>query len=366
MVDLEFILSLRYDPATKSLPKKSLLDYEENKTSISPQTLEDLLLTNIENVLGDYDKVGISLSSGVDSPLVLLLFKKLFPDKKIIAFVNTDNERFQTAELIQKLNLEAYEVDPPSIYEEIPFYVNMCKEPRINAYHHRIWNAAKIQGCEILLTGDGADELFGGYIHRYKSFITGFGNAINRYMNGHINDWVPAQNFMFKNKDVYTKVKDYLDGLFLQPKSHNLRYVLRADYNGKFLCDLLPTVQKISKHYKIQTFSPFLMSNIRDMASHMKLTQLYKNNIGKVILRKILKKYDYFPSNNKIGLTYDLKKDYGMHFEEIRTSLREAHKIYDFVNKDWVERHIITNEYRYINKMYQLLACEEYLNWMKT
>src|SRR5690348_15609888 len=95
---IEFMLSLRYDPHIDTLlPRKTRKDFTPLSTYISPEHIESSLLLNLENKLSGYDKIGISLGSGVDSPLVLAMAKKLFPKKEILAFVANTAEQYDVA-----------------------------------------------------------------------------------------------------------------------------------------------------------------------------------------------------------------------------------------------------------------------------
>lgn len=77
------ILTLRYNHS----PSENKLDWNNFTIAKIPENILDVIEQSIRSDLEDnligYDKVAISLSSGVDSTLVLAILRKTFPDIKI-------------------------------------------------------------------------------------------------------------------------------------------------------------------------------------------------------------------------------------------------------------------------------------------
>ena len=185
------------------------------------------------------------------------------------------------------------------IKSNLPELISMTKKPRWNTYTHLIAKEAKKYG-NLLVTGDGADELFAGYTFRYKKFLqllkphdTWLSKA-KKYLECHNRDWVPNQKLLFDGsikfnwKTIYSYLKPYF-----QNKMHPLNQVLLADYNGKLTYDFIPTSNHILKYYRISGGPIFLDKKIISFAMGLPLDQKYNmlQNQGKLILRKISKRY---------------------------------------------------------------------------
>lgn len=83
---LRNILTLRYDPSQKStLPSLTWKDFLP-KFHVNDIKIEDNIKSYLEQYLSRTNDLGIALSGGVDSTVVLYLIKKFFPNLKINAF----------------------------------------------------------------------------------------------------------------------------------------------------------------------------------------------------------------------------------------------------------------------------------------
>lgn len=146
------------------------------------QELEyDLLTVVKKNLISDV-KIGIFLSGGIDSSLLLLLAIKLnikieaftsffLPENKYKKF-NTDYSYSKKIcsdynIVLNKIELDQNDVKVKS--ELINFLLNLDEPlPNMNILNSYLQaKAAKINSCKVIITGDGADEIFGGY-QRYK------------------------------------------------------------------------------------------------------------------------------------------------------------------------------------------------------
>ena len=84
-------------------------DFKEIRYNELESIIENQIRDSIRNKIGDnIDKVGISLSSGIDSTLVLALLRKEFPSIKIeslsIKFSQSTDETYASKKISEKFD----------------------------------------------------------------------------------------------------------------------------------------------------------------------------------------------------------------------------------------------------------------------
>ena len=117
-------------------------------------------------------------SGGIDSSLISYYALKVNKNIKLFTFIpktitNSNNDVLNAekrASLIGADNFENLFFDDKNLYEYLDMYSNNMYEPTSDAAiipTLYLSDIAKKQGYKVVLTGDGSDELFGGY-SRYK------------------------------------------------------------------------------------------------------------------------------------------------------------------------------------------------------
>ena len=376
-------LTLRYNPlqnTTRSLANAK--GFSTGNSDPDGKLVEKLLLASVNKLTKNKkDVITVSLSSGIDSSLCLALLRKQFPEQKIVSicgvFDKKQDESGRAKEIARKFNSDFKILRIPSLYTNMPELISMTKKPRWNTYTHFVANEAKKYGA-LLVTGDGADELFAGYTFRYKKFLhllkpddTWLSKA-KKYLECHNRDWVPNQKLLFdKNikfnwKTIYSYLKPYF-----QNKMHPLNQVLLADYNGKLSYDFIPTSNYILKHYSISGGPIFLDKKIISFAMGLPLDQKYNiiQNQGKLILRKLSKRYGVKHIDEKKGFSPDLFSDWKKTGKSICESyiMKSDSRIYEkkIINPNWVlmafKKIETDNDIRYLTKLVSVLALEIWL-----
>jgi asparagine synthase (glutamine-hydrolysing) len=378
MIDKSYIrdiLTLRYHPrANTVLPKlgwQHFLEYNGIAQFIQP--LMEETIRRIINVNRD-KKVGIGISGGVDSSVVLALTRKCFPELEINTFCITFGDDDREAKDAQHVS-ELYSTNHEHIHIENPFetlreQIAIVGEPRWNLYPYFLFREAS-KNCDLLLSGDGGDELFGGYVFRYKYLMQNScpGNPIQRYLEAHSRDWVPDQEelfaFPFNWNDIYNLLRPYFENP-LPP----IGKVFLADYNGKLLNDFAPTNAAFSEHFKIRTIAPMLEPEVLFVATHLPYSLKYdhKSGLGKIILRQILlENSGYKPAvKEKIGWGMDIVEMWDKYVRDMcESALSSARSVeIGIISKEWLPkgfRKANEHDLRYISKMFGLLALEIWL-----
>lgn len=377
------MLTLRYDPTVEgasSVPKLTpeQIKSKRNGTHPSSQQIERELREIISTAISSHNPktISLALSTGVDSNLMLSLLRDEYPNlniKCISVSFDESSESVYAKKIAESKNTDFYNVTVNNPLKDLPFLISIVKEPRWNLYQYYFIEKSK-KFSNILFTGDGGDELFGGYTFRYTKFLRLFDEnddwkqRIIHYLECHERDWVPDQekifgeNIRFYWSSIYALLRPYFDNE-LDP----LDQVFLADYNGKLIYDFVPTNDKFFNYLGITGISPILDNKIIDMSLRIPSSVKFnkESNMGKMPLREILSRLDSKNiSDTKIGFGMDLKKLWTSSAKEIVISTLSNASIFrdKIISNDFYDRSIKrieeTGDLRYIGKMLQLLSLE--------
>ena len=171
------ILTLRYDPSLKTnWEKLSSEDFELKESSDYLESIEKSILTSIKKELIDNEKrVSVALSGGVDSILLMSLLRKVFPDIEVeaisVKFSNSVDETKIANTIAEKFGANHHIIPIDNFLEELPKAISIIKMPFWDTHWYHIAKTAK-KFSKSLVSGDGGDELFGGYTFRYEKFLS--------------------------------------------------------------------------------------------------------------------------------------------------------------------------------------------------
>jgi len=375
---IKSILTLRYDYT--QIPTLQRLTWEdlEQKKEFSVEDITNQLTSHLykqipENYSGP---ISISLSGGIDSSLALCLLKQNFPENQIdaisIKFSDSIDETETAAIIAKEVGVDHHIIEIDNFLEKLSDAISITKLPFWDIHWIYVAENAK-NFSNYLVSGDGGDELFGGYIFRYVKFMSKIDSnsspkdKIQAYLSCHERDHVPEQELIF-DKKMQFNWKDIYDKLypFFNNPLHPIEQVFLADYNGKLLYNFSIINNSIAKYFNLNSVTPLLSHNIIQKSMKIPLTQKldYVSNIGKLPLRKILKKFgiEELILKQKQGFsvnTENLWKNYG--FEMAKEYLSDAKIIQDgWVKEDWIKSNLNDNhiDIRHINKLFGLLAFE--------
>jgi asparagine synthase (glutamine-hydrolysing) len=372
------ILTLRYDPTQSTqlpiLTWRNFTPTENLSVDFIKKTMGDYVKEKIETF--KIKKIAVALSGGIDSTLVLTLLKRDFPQINLetisIKFAESVDESEKAAKISDFFGITHHTVFLENYLSELPQAIHAVGLPFWDLH----WYYVAKKACTIaphLASGDGGDELFGGYTFRYSKFlslVTANSSPLEKvkaYLSCHERDTVPDQEQLFGPKcrfswdEIFEMLLPYFDNE-LQP----IEQVFLADYNGKLLYNFSIVNTRIHQHFEINNIAPILSPKMISYSSHIPSHQKYdKNtNVGKIPLRQLLKKLgtDQFVSDEKLGFsvnTANLWNSFGKNIADNYLSDSRAAKA-GLISKEWVGKHIKENklEIRHINKLIGLLALE--------
>ena len=373
------ILTLRYDPSINpNLPKKTWKDFESTNGSPNLDFIENSILEEIETKLKSINskEISVAISGGVDSTLVLSLLRKVNPDLKINAvsmkFANSVDESSAASKIAEKYEAEHHIIHLENYLDKLPKAISIVKLPFWDLHWYHVIKKSQTFS-KILISGDGGDELFGGYIFRYKKFLSLTSKTstplekVKVYLQCHERDRVADQEKIFNNKCEFSWSSIYNILLpFFDNNLPRLEQVYLADYNGKLLYNFNPINSRLTDYFKMNSLTPLLNNKLLATSPHIATKYKYDmdNEVGKLPLRDILARNnaESLITKEKLGFsvnTINLWKSYGHSL--CKEFLGNSRVVRDgWINKDWILKHIDNSELdvKYINKFLGILALE--------
>lgn len=303
--------------------QKNEANFETHKTNLH-HLLQDAVS---EQLVADVP-VGLFLSGGVDSTVITALASQQKKDITAITMSVPNNKAFDESEaatfVAKKLNIN-HQIIPldNSCVESLP-YILKTIEPLADASlipTMAIAKAAK-KDFKVMLSGDGGDELFGGYkrpvVYNQNAFSGNFitQNIINsilknqdkipfNYFYSKLNDkrvyqWgglkVFYENRSWSNKQLKELLKtqdnfqNNLYNNYLEAEKFTIDEADKILYVGvksNLVDDFLFKMDSANMFYSVESRAPFLDHRILDYTSQLTINELMPNGIDKEILKSI-------------------------------------------------------------------------------
>tara|TARA_B100001057_G_scaffold371059_1_gene375073 strand:- start:180 stop:2090 length:1911 start_codon:yes stop_codon:yes gene_type:complete len=359
---------LKYDFNTNKIDikkfRKIKFDQKENNNN-SIDSLDKILHEVIEQQLVADVPVGIFLSGGLDSSLVASIASKV-STKKIQTFcISQKNKNYDESNISnlvsKKLNTEHKNIlidknnildaseriseiydEPFSDSSQIPSII-LCKE--VSQYG------------KVFLTGDGGDEIFGGYnryiyinlfnnlikkIHPYirkkikvllklissldltllnKLFFKFYQNFNNKLLKiSHVidlNNSISIYKNLIINFNTGKFLKEninienyFLNGsIFANENINDVEKFMLQDINTYLPDDIFVKTDRASMYFSIETRSPLVDKRIIEFTEKINLDQKIKGFNNKMLIRELLKKYIPSEIINKKKMGFGLPLD---------------------------------------------------------
>jgi asparagine synthase (glutamine-hydrolysing) len=348
------ILNLAYIPGSgtllkgiQKLPPSSYLVYENGTArivqywhipTITPNVDQDSLVEKLRLTLGQavLDQlvadvpVGCFLSGGLDTASIVAFGSKASnqPLKTFCMGFGEETDEFRDARLIaEHFGTDHHElmVDSSEALKLYPKMIWHMEAPKYNLYP---WFVCELvhQHVKVCLSGNGGDELFGGYFARYQNCLRIQALAKNplspmfRIAGGLLQNVprnVRVQNRFRVLRSLNDKTDEYLivagalsedfnSSLFLENgKSGQIlrtRYsaffddhdflqgVMNAEMRTKLVDDLLAVDDSMSMAHSLELRVPLLDNRIVDLLSPIPWNMKYRQGtFGKLLLRKAVK-----------------------------------------------------------------------------
>lgn len=296
---------------------KKNIAYDEAKREFESILIDSFKLRMVADV-----PVGSFLSGGIDSSLVTALLQK-YTDTKIKTFtIGFENEKYNEAPYAKKiaeyLGTEHYEYycTEKETIEIITKLPDVYDEPFADSSAIPTTLVSKLakQKVKVVLSGDGGDEVFGGYtsyylfLNRYKFLnkIKKFKNVINifpsfSFLNDKYNmkllkiqdtlefvdiaNMFRVSNLVFSNKEIKKIMKNTaLSKINIEESINDLEKMMIIDFLTYLPNDILTKVDRATMSVSLEGREPLLDNKIIEYTASLPIEFKVKKRILKDIL----------------------------------------------------------------------------------
>lgn len=295
--------------------------YETSSREDVEKEFVRLFRSSVENRYRADVPVGVALSGGLDSSSIAVMANQISARELNTFTVVFDNPKYDErsyANLVAKtISCSRHECGPTvaGLKDEMDEMIHHMEEPIRSISTYSQWclmRGVKRSGVTVLLEGQGADELLGGYQWYYEDFfddlissfsVVKFLHEVSCYAENYgrpatsvafdaLKKWVkrkvlrivkPRQKSSLLSRDVEGIVRN---------KAGTFRYGLGAqlDFGLRYLIrELLNYGDKTSMRFSVENRVPFLDYRLVEFVTKLPLSQKISNGRTKNILRSSLK-----------------------------------------------------------------------------
>ena len=346
---------------------------------------QEMLVNSVNLRLQAAVEIGASLSGGIDSSAIVGIAHHLQPQvrRKVFTAVYPNDARDETAwaqKVVQQTNSlwQQNKPDAEGLIRHIETVNYANDEPctATNSYSHfDVMRSVQQANIKIVLDGQGADELFGGYPTHYntatfealktghfadwkgnffskgntsfanpkQSLVFPIKNGINHSLSAFYAAALRQKNIEFQllNNDFWHENKARLSVL-TNENSTSLNALLHRDFTGNTLKILLHTSDRFAMWHSVESRVPFtddhdLVEYIMAQSAAFKI----RNGTSKLLLREAAKPFlpaEIYNRKDKIGYASPEKNWLLQHAEHWKTYLTDdMNEFYDvaYLKKNW-------------------------------
>ena len=353
--------SLTYKDEEIIINKYFKLDFKEKNMSFDEavKNISEVMKVSVNKHLIADVEVGSFLSSGVDSSYLVSLAK---PDKTFT--VGYDIEKYDeikyAKDLADKLNIEnkSKVIKKEEYLREIPNIMYHLDEPTSDPAAISLYFVAKLasQDVKVVLSGEGADEFFGGYNYYREEVDYKFYNKIPFFIRHLIakfagifpegrglnflvrrgekleNSYIGVnRNFSYKmaqkilNKKYDLKAIDVTKDIYKEFEGYsNINKMQAIDINFWLMKDILLKADKMTMASSIEGRVPFIDKEVFKVASSLPFDYKVTKENTKVALREAAREVIPNESYKKKKLGFPVPIREWMKDSDVEKNIREV------------------------------------------
>lgn len=311
--------------------------------------LRATLVAAVKNRVEGHSNVALSLSGGLDSTIMAIVLKDLGVSFQTYSAIwgDSDKSRYNTdailaKEISRKLGVENFQIEmikAENLSSEIDKFVRVMGEPNNNPSGIsmlKLYEEIARDKKRLVITGDGADELFGGYARHLKSAQmmkvfsipnsvqsriamrqrTPWSRVVQNIASSQMNPDDPLAwlhwHWVFRPADVSDLLPGFFDSkqmvkslsrTIVTKSSRNyssstVQSLLQRDSNLWLVNESNRKLDRISMEYSIEARSPFQDDDVIALGQQLMGEENYK-----LLNKKILR--DVFPETVNLGVRDD-------------------------------------------------------------
>lgn len=318
--------------------------------------LEDILIRNLKKRFISDVPLGVFLSSGIDSSLITAIAKKKIGlDSNLKTFsIGFNNkifdESYNSRKISQFLETDHYDrnIDADDLIKLLPNFFKNFDEPFFDSSAFPLMAASQLasEHVKVVLTGDGGDELFGGYNYyliinvlekikyipnSFKKILAYLLNLTPNYKLNLIAETLLKKNLIESFSFVRSIIKNNYNVLSNEviENTVNMNEIFHKTYStfsnqnisAAEACmkldiiytlndDYLQKSDLASMSYSLESRSPFLSKEVVEWSARLPINYKINSLNKKYILKKLLRRYlpDHLINKKKIGFEAPIKQ----------------------------------------------------------
>lgn len=375
--NIQFVESGTYLIINKNLViKKKSYFLKENQVQ-EKKLSRKKIITNIKKILVNTVKrsmradvkLAFCLSGGVDSSgLVSIAKKKLKKNIKTYTIFSDDkkyNEFKSVKKTLKELNIRNHKwvrLDKNNTFKNLKIILNKRLIPLPTLTSYIQWNLMKNiakDGYKVVISGNGADEIFSGYYDHYLCYFADLSNKSQ--FNKELKFWKKKILPLIRNKDFRNykyfknnKYPGYLNSFdnslanevfirnFKKIKFKQKKFtvsILKNRMKNEAFRESLPVILNEedlnSMFFSIENRSPYLGKYIFNFMSRIEVKNYIKNGYAKSLLRDSLKNIapkHILNNHEKIGFNIDIDEIINFNSLKIKHFLLKKSKLYNYIS----------------------------------
>ena len=317
--------------------------------------------------------VAFCMSGGVDSnSLISIATKILKCEVHGFTIVNSDaryNEQNLVNQSAKELSIKhtSVKLEKKKFLENLKLLIDHHDSPvyTISYYlHWQLMKSIKAEDYKVTISGTGADELFTGYYDHHNLYLYEVLKNKSLYKNS-LDAWYRYQenivrNPFLKDPNLYVKNSEFRDHIFMHNEIFSsflkekwsepfteLNYtesLLRNRMLNEMFNEIVPVIlhedDLNAMYFSMENRSPFLDSNLFELAYSIPSNLLIKDGMTKAILRDAMKGIVpemILQEKRKIGFNAPILDLLDLKDTNIIDYLLDDSKVFDIVKKDNIE-----------------------------
>jgi|GEM_PF-36148 len=282
-----------FEPKTIKESNRPIDDYADELEEILSQSIERRIRADVD--------IGLLLSGGIDSSLthaILSNTKRQSIDSFSIGFKEQeDSEHFMAQKISKYLggrnHTKYISKNDLGITQSI---YSQLGEPVADSSITPTWLLSQFtsESVKVALSGDGADELFGGYdrygAQRQRDQLTAIDHPLEYYLSKVRLFSDPELCELLRNEKHY--YQNFLDTLRSSVQNaSDLSSKRKIDVNSYLPYAVLHKVDRMSMLNSLEVRTPFLSLPVANFAEKLPEGLLRERNSGKILLKHLLKRH---------------------------------------------------------------------------